>query len=48
MVCGVFGLLAIILLVLAWIRPELSFGLKLTLTGIYIGTWLLAFAHSLR
>ena len=47
MVCGVFGLLAIILLALAWSRLELSVGLKLTLTGIYIGTWLLWFAHPL-
>jgi hypothetical protein len=43
MVFGVFGLLAIILLVMTWVRAELSLVFKLVLTGIYVATWLLAF-----
>jgi hypothetical protein len=47
MLFGVFGLLAIILLVIAWLRPELSLALKLILTGIYAATWLIAFLSGL-
>jgi hypothetical protein len=44
MVCGVLGSgLAIVLFVIAWIRTELSFTLKLILTGIYGATWLAGF-----
>jgi hypothetical protein len=47
MYCGIFCLLAIVLLVMAWFRPELSLKTKLFLTGTYLATWLVALLEPL-
>jgi len=47
MVPWLFFLLAFVMLVLCWVRGEMSVGAKLIFTGIYLLTWLVVFLEPL-